>query len=51
MRRYRVPGPDQRQEGGHGGIDIHPMYRKLVEKGYDVTVSHPKKTRYIAEAR
>ena len=30
---------------------IIPMYRKLVEQGYDVTVSHPKKTRYIAEAR
>jgi hypothetical protein len=30
---------------------IIPMYRRLVEDGYDVTVSHPKKTRYIAEAR
>ncbi len=30
---------------------IIPMYRKLVREGYDVTVSHPKKTRYIAEAR
>jgi len=30
---------------------IIPMYRRLVEEGYDVTVSHPKKTRYIAEAR
>jgi len=30
---------------------IIPMYRKLTEQGYDVTVSHPKKTRYIAEAR
>ena len=30
---------------------IIPMYRKLVDEGYDVTVSHPKKTRYIAEAR
>jgi len=30
---------------------IIPLYRKLVEQGYDVTVSHPKKTRYIAEAR
>lgn len=30
---------------------IIPMYRKLTEQGYAVTVSHPKKTRYIAEAR
>ena len=30
---------------------ITPLYRKLTEKGYDVTVSHPKKTRLIAEAR
>jgi len=30
---------------------IIPMYRKLVGEGYDVLVSHPKKTRYIAEAR
>ena len=27
---------------------IIPMYRKLVDEGYAVTVSHPKKTRYIA---
>jgi len=26
---------------------IIPMYHRLVEEGYDVTVSHPKKTRYI----
>jgi transposase len=30
---------------------IIPLYRKLTESGYDVTVSHPKKTRLIAEAR
>jgi transposase len=30
---------------------IIPLYRKLTEQGYDVTVSHPKKTRLIAEAR
>jgi len=30
---------------------IIPMYQRLVEEGYDVTLSHPKKTRYIAEAR
>ena len=32
-------------------IDIAPIYRKLVEQGYDVLVSHPKKIRYIAETR
>src|SRR4030042_2504610 len=30
---------------------IIPLYRKLTEQGYDVTVSHPRKTRLIAEAR
>jgi len=30
---------------------IIPIYRKLVGEGYDVLVSHPKKTRLIAEAR
>jgi transposase len=30
---------------------IAPLYRKLVDEGYQVTVSHPRKTRYIAEAR
>ena len=30
---------------------ITPLYRKLVEEGYDVLVLHPRKTRYIAEAR
>ena len=30
---------------------IAPLYRRLVEEGYEVVVSHPKKTRYIAEAR
>ena len=29
---------------------ITPLYRRLVEEGYEVQVSHPKKTRYIAEA-
>jgi len=27
---------------------IAPLYRWLVEEGYDVLVSHPKKTRCIA---
>jgi transposase len=30
---------------------IAPLYRRLTEEGYQVTVSHPRKTRYIAEAR
>ncbi len=30
---------------------IIPLYRKLTENGYNVTVSHPRKTRLIAEAR
>ena len=30
--------------------NIAPLYRKLTDEGYDITVSHQKKTRYIAEA-
>jgi transposase len=30
---------------------IASLHRKLTEEGYQVIVSHPKKTRYIAEAR
>ncbi len=30
---------------------IAPLYRRLKQEGYDLLVSHPKKTRYIAEAR
>lgn len=30
---------------------VAPLYRALVGKGFAVEVSHPKKTRYIAEAR
>ncbi len=30
---------------------VVPLYRQLRKKGYDVSVSHPKKTRYIAEAK
>jgi transposase len=30
---------------------IASLYRQLVCKGFDVVVSHPKKTRYIAEAK
>ena len=30
---------------------VAPLYRDLVRRGFSVEVSHPKKTRYIAEAR
>ena len=30
---------------------IMPLHRELPEKGYDVTVSHQLKTKYIAESR
>jgi hypothetical protein len=30
---------------------IIPLYRALVDRGFRVEVGHPKKTRYIAEAR
>ena len=30
---------------------IMPLYRQLTGKGYDITVSHPKRTRFIAESR
>jgi transposase len=30
---------------------VASIYRQLVSEGFDVVVSHPKKTRYIAEAR
>jgi transposase len=30
---------------------VASLYRQLVRKGYCVSVSHPKKTRYIAEAK
>ncbi len=30
---------------------IAPLYLRLVEEGYDVLVSHPKKSRYITEVR
>ena len=34
-----------------GSTYIIPIYRKLTDHGYNVTVSHPRKTRLIAEAR
>jgi transposase len=30
---------------------VAPLYRQLTSKGFEVAVSHPKKTRYIAEAK
>ena len=30
---------------------IMPLYRQLTGKGYNITVSHPKRTKYIAESR
>jgi len=30
---------------------VAPLYRQLASKGFEVVVSHPKKTRYIAEAK
>ena len=30
---------------------VAPLYRQLASRGFEVVVSHPKKTRYIAEAK
>jgi transposase len=37
--------------GMESSNQIAPLYRRLTSNGYSVTVSHPKKTRYIAEAK
>jgi transposase len=37
--------------GMESSNQIAPLYRKLASSGYSVVVSHPKKTRYIAEAK
>jgi transposase len=37
--------------GFEASTSIAPLYRALSKEGYRVQVSHPKKTRYIAEAR
>jgi hypothetical protein len=37
--------------GMESSNQIAPLYRKLASKGFSVVVSHPKKTRYIAEAK
>jgi transposase len=37
--------------GMEASNQVVPLYRQLRKNGYDVSVSHPKKTRYIAEAK
>ncbi|MGA3112059.1 MAG: IS110 family transposase [Candidatus Bathyarchaeia archaeon] len=37
--------------GMESSNQIAPLFRQLTAKGYNVVVSHPKKTRYIAEAK
>jgi len=37
--------------GLEASTHVVPLYRALVSRGFRVEVSHPKKTRYIAEAR
>ena len=37
--------------GVEASNQIASLYRLLTKKGYDVSISHPKKTRYIAEAK
>jgi hypothetical protein len=37
--------------GMEASNQVAPLYRQLVGKGYCVSASHPKKTRYIAEAK
>lgn len=32
-------------------INIAPLYKNLVEEGYDILISHAEKTRYIAKGR
>ena len=46
LKQYRVE-----QVAMEATTSIAPLYRRLTDEGYDVLVSHPKKTRYIAEAR
>jgi len=37
--------------GMEASNQVAPLYRQLRKNGYDISVSHPKKTRYIAEAK
>ena len=55
MRNEEIPGFLEPYEVEKVAMEastyIIPMYRRLTDQGYDITVSHPNKTRYIAEAR
>jgi len=55
MRNEEVPGflgqHSVERIAMEASTSIDPLYRRLVDDGYEVQVSHPKKTRYIAEAR
>ena len=55
MDNEEVPGFLKPHQVKHVAMEattsIAPIYRKLVEEGYDVYVSHPKETRRIAKAR
>jgi len=42
---------DVSKVGMESSNQIAPLYRRLASRGYSVVVSHPKKTRYIAEAK
>jgi len=46
LSKYRVE-----RIGLEASNQIVPLFRELKRSGYNVFVSHPKKTRYIAEAR
>ena len=55
MRNERVLSYLSRFNVGRIAIEsssqVASLYRQLASRGYSVMVSHPKKTRYIAEAR
>jgi transposase len=48
LERHRRPAKVAIMEAS---LVVAPIYRKLTSHGYDVLVSHPKKTRLIAESR
>jgi len=37
--------------GMESSNQVAPLHRELARKGYTLSVSHPRKTRYIAKAR
>ena len=55
MNNEEIPGflkpHNVRQVAMEATTSIAPIYRKLVEEGYYVHVSHPKETRSIAKAQ